>query len=48
MGRVSLGNPWVNICTSEQEKNMPISKEEALEYTTSLGLALRGANYENN
>ncbi len=48
LGPVSLGNPWVNICSNEQEKNLPIAKEDSLEYTTALGLALRGVNYEIN
>lgn len=38
---VELGNPWVNINLSLQEKP-PLPQEESVKYTTALGLALRG------
>lgn len=46
LGRVALGNPWTNVCGETAQKNLPISKEDGLEYTTAIGLALRGIDYE--
>ncbi|MDP4001194.1 MAG: type IV pilus assembly protein PilM [bacterium] len=46
LGKVSLGNPWINIVHNSDTK-LPISKEDALEYSTVTGLALRGINYES-
>ncbi len=48
LGPVTVGNNFVNICSKEQEAGLPIKNEEALEYTTAVGLALRGASYETN
>ncbi|MGE5298132.1 MAG: type IV pilus assembly protein PilM [Acidobacteriaceae bacterium] len=48
LGRVALGNPWTNVCTESSMKNLPMSKEDGLEYTTAIGLALRGTQYEIN
>jgi type IV pilus assembly protein PilM len=43
---VKLANPWVNILANPAKghPNMPLKK--SLEYTTALGLALRGANHD--
>jgi type IV pilus assembly protein PilM len=48
LGRVSLGNPWINVCPAEIAKTLPISQQDALDYVTGIGLALRGVNYENH
>ncbi|HYE22508.1 MAG TPA: type IV pilus assembly protein PilM [Verrucomicrobiae bacterium] len=48
LGRIALGNPWVNVCSEELQKSLPINKEAALDFTTAIGLAMRGVNYENN
>lgn len=42
LGRVTLGNPWVNLGISDLDKEISISKEQALGYSTAIGLALRG------
>ncbi len=42
LGRVVLGNPWINLHISDLDKSSPLTKEQALGYTTAIGLALRG------
>jgi len=46
LGReIELGNPWVNI---KLGKNLPIiEKNQSLQYSTAIGLALKGMHYEN-
>ncbi|MFH1423361.1 MAG: type IV pilus assembly protein PilM [Candidatus Nealsonbacteria bacterium] len=39
---VELGDPWINITSSQSKKASPLPYEESLRYTTALGLALRG------
>ncbi len=39
---VALGNPWTNILLQPFTKLPPLPLKEALQYTTALGLALRG------
>lgn len=39
---VAIGNPWVNILSSESKEIPPLSLSDSLQYTTALGLALRG------
>lgn len=42
---VEIGNPWINISSptfQPQKETLVYEKEESLNYTTSLGLALRG------
>jgi type IV pilus assembly protein PilM len=46
IGQVRLGNPWVNILNDDPKRKIPLSKEEALNYASVIGLALRGADYE--
>jgi type IV pilus assembly protein PilM len=48
LSRVVLGNPWVNVCDRKNQPKIPISKEDSLGYSTAIGLAIRGANHENN
>ncbi len=38
---VQMGNPWTNIATDDPTGAMPLSKADALHFTTALGLALR-------
>lgn len=42
IGRVILGDPWVNVFANSLKENIPIAKEQALGYATVTGLALRG------
>lgn len=42
---VQLGKPWINIL-KEKNKAPPISLPESLKYTTAIGLALRGIQYD--
>ena len=41
---IELGNPWTNL---KNIKTPPLDAGEALHYTTAIGLAARGANWEN-
>ncbi len=43
-----LGNPWVNILPKTSRELPSLSFQESLEYTTALGLALRGARAEKS
>jgi len=47
MHQVLLGNPWINIADETRVK-LPLTPIEALSYCTVAGLAIRGANYEEN
>lgn len=40
---VNLGNPWINILPEDLKEIPELSFKESLQYTTSLGLALRGS-----
>jgi type IV pilus assembly protein PilM len=42
LGRVVLGNPWVNLNISNLDSEVPMTREQALSYATAIGLALRG------
>jgi type IV pilus assembly protein PilM len=46
LGReIELGNPWINM---KLEKNLPIiKKDQSVQYSTAIGLALKGAHYED-
>lgn len=37
-----IGNPWINIMPQFEEKNSLLSFRDSLEYTTALGLAIKG------
>ena len=39
---IELGNPWVNILSEKQKNSLKFPHEKSLNYTTALGLALRG------
>jgi type IV pilus assembly protein PilM len=42
---LQLGNPWITVVVG---KSLPaISKEESVQYTTAIGLALKGLQYED-
>jgi len=43
---VELGNPWVNILPAPLKEIPALSFKESLAYTTALGLALRGLEYD--
>jgi type IV pilus assembly protein PilM len=44
---VLLGDPWVNVFSGHTNKeSLPLSTKDALGFTTAIGLALRGLNYE--
>ena len=43
---VELGNPWVNILPAPLKEIPSLSLKESLAYTTALGLALRGLEYD--
>lgn len=43
---VEFGNPWINILSESSKKLPDLSFKESLNYTTALGLALRGARGE--
>jgi type IV pilus assembly protein PilM len=43
--RVSQGNAWANVL-STSGSNMPLERQDALAYSTVIGLALKGSNYE--
>jgi len=43
---VELGNPWVNILPAPLKEIPVLSFKESLAYTTALGLALRGLEYD--
>ncbi|MBX4187499.1 MAG: pilus assembly protein PilM, partial [Candidatus Doudnabacteria bacterium] len=43
---VSQGDPWANIAPNTG--NLPLGHEEALGYSTAIGLAIRGFNYETD
>ncbi|MBI3952585.1 MAG: type IV pilus assembly protein PilM [Candidatus Doudnabacteria bacterium] len=45
IGRVVLGDPWVNVIDSSMKEQIPLPKEQALGLATVTGLALRGASY---
>jgi len=45
---VGLGNPWTNILPEPKREIPEIPFEESLKYATALGLALRGAGYNND
>lgn len=42
---VQLGNPWIN-ALKEKNKTPTMSLSESLKYTTAIGLALRGTQYD--
>ena len=46
LGReIELGNPWVNV---RFNKELPIIEhKQALQYSTAIGLALKGIHYED-
>jgi len=42
---IELGNPWINM---KLGKDIPIiKKDQSVQYSTAIGLALKGAHYEN-
>ena len=42
---IELGNPWINM---KLGRNVPIiKKDQAVQYSTAIGLALKGAHYED-
>ncbi|GAC1574111.1 MAG: type IV pilus assembly protein PilM [Candidatus Doudnabacteria bacterium] len=43
---IILGNPWINIFDAKNVKAAPLSREESLSYTTSIGLAMRATEAE--
>jgi type IV pilus assembly protein PilM len=43
---VGLGNPWVNVAGHSMTEEAPMSLLDALGFTTVVGLALRGVQYE--
>lgn len=43
---VQLGNPWTNLLAEGQEGEAPLSGEDAAQFATALGLALRRSEYE--
>ncbi|PIR96822.1 MAG: hypothetical protein COT91_04695 [Candidatus Doudnabacteria bacterium CG10_big_fil_rev_8_21_14_0_10_41_10] len=43
---VKIGDPWVNVLNSNIRKVPPISKSDSISYTTVIGLALRGKEFE--
>lgn len=43
--RIELGNPWTNM--SNDKKLPQIDRYESVEYSTAIGLALRGLEYED-
>ena len=43
MLQVQQGDPWANF---QNNQKLPLRKDEALGYTTAIGLGLRGVNYE--
>jgi type IV pilus assembly protein PilM len=45
---VELANPWVNILPEKLEEVPGLSFEKSLGFTTALGLAIRGLNYDNH
>ena len=42
---ISLGNPWINLNLGKRIP--PIPKDQSVKYSTAIGLALKGMNYEN-
>jgi type IV pilus assembly protein PilM len=40
--RIVLGDPWTNIFAKDKRPKIEISDQEAIAYTTAIGLALRG------
>lgn len=42
---VQLGNPWTNLQREGKEEGVKLTKEDALHFTTALGLALREVDY---
>ena len=44
VGRVILGNPWINLAPDTARTPFPVTKEQSLSYVTVAGLALRGVN----
>ena len=47
IGHIGLGDPWINLISSEEDrKAIPITPDDSLSYTTAVGLALRGANFD--
>jgi type IV pilus assembly protein PilM len=49
IGHISLGDPWINVATNEEDrKSIPINTDDSLSYTTAVGLALRGARLDLN
>ncbi|MBI4049547.1 MAG: type IV pilus assembly protein PilM [Candidatus Doudnabacteria bacterium] len=42
LGKVQLGNPWSNLAITKIDKSVPQTPEQALSFTTAIGLALRG------
>src|SRR5258708_6032607 len=43
---VVQGNPWSNIVSNPAKQAAPMGREQALGYSTAVGLALRGVSYE--
>ena len=44
---VGLGNPWSNFSAGADHAEQPISGQGALQYSTAIGLALHGHDYES-
>ncbi len=42
---VQLGNPWTNLNREEQRRRVDLSTEDAMHFTTAIGLALRPNDY---
>ncbi len=43
--QIILGNPWINLNLGK--KLPPIDKDQSIKYSTAIGLALKGLDYEN-
>jgi len=43
--KINLGDPWINLDLGNQIP--PIPKDQSVKYSTAVGLALKGMNYEN-
>jgi type IV pilus assembly protein PilM len=43
---VAAGNPWSNVLPASNQGTMPLNAAEALSFSTAIGLALRGFDYE--
>lgn len=40
---ILLGDPWINVFDPKSKVVVPLTKDESLDYTTAIGLAMRGA-----